>query len=942
MKKLLLLLFSFISFAGNAGDFNTNIEREANAKEWINKQALEFIENKGQFANSDGKVADNVLFKASYGNCDIYITDKGLTYVFKKIEKDSLFKPDSRLSKLDKLKSKFDKRKEENNKLFYFRLDMNLEGAEINKSNVIKEGDSQQGHYNYFFAHCPQGIYDVKGYEKITIKNIYKGIDWVIYTNTNSKEHPLKYDFIVHPGADYKEIKIIFQNAQNISLCENDSKLKIKCIAATLEEGSMHSFMKDGVIEVQSKYKISADTTISFEMANYDTTKTLIIDPLVWATYYGGGMYEDFNSVCVDSKDNVYITGMAMSLDFPLLQLNGAFWQPVNIGQINSSDIFILKFNCSGVRKWSTFYGGTKTDYGMSICTDKNNNLFITGNTESFDLPLQQNANAYYQSTNNGIQLSAFIIKFNDIGIRQWATYYGGEMTEKAESICTDKQNNIYIVGGTYSTAFPVQQIPGSYFQNHTPGATEDAFILKFDNMGVRLWATYYGGEGLDQAMSVVTDSNDNIYVVGATMSALFPLSQLNNSYYQNSYGDINSSDIFILKFNQQGIRQWATCYGGYYLNDVAYSVCTDNQNNVYVTGATDGVNFPTFQLPGAYFQNNALIGFDKIFILKFDESGNRQWATLYYGDYDNYGFSIRTDKNDNLYLTGQTQSGNFPTLQLNGEYFQTANIISSGATFILKFNKFGVRQWSTLYGTFPYQNYDCVGKEISIDSENNVYLIGSISSSGAYTANPGSSAYYDSIWSGYRDGYILKIGSDILNSRPIDLKVNVNNICKDEFKNIILTAKGGINNLLIWYTGSCGQNYIGQNSPLTIAAPKETTTFYVRYESACGNSECDSILFTVKDCQIILDLPNFFSPNGDKNNDYFIPVKIEGILSMKTLIYNRWGTLVYSTDDLKINWDGKTNKGDKVADGVYYWIVDYKDINGLTSGKHGSVTIMN
>jgi gliding motility-associated-like protein len=105
--------------------------------------------------------------------------------------------------------------------------------------------------------------------------------------------------------------------------------------------------------------------------------------------------------------------------------------------------------------------------------------------------------------------------------------------------------------------------------------------------------------------------------------------------------------------------------------------------------------------------------------------------------------------------------------------------------------------------------------------------------------------------------------------------------------------------------------------------------------------SSMDSINIIIEDCEIKLEIPNFFSPNNDGVNDVFVPSKIKGILSVNALIYNRWGNLVFTSDDLNIKWDGKTNNGDKVADGVYYWIVNFTDRNNNKSSKNGSITLL-
>ncbi|MEI6695116.1 MAG: SBBP repeat-containing protein [Bacteroidota bacterium] len=1004
MKKLLLLFFSLISFAVSAGNFNTNIEREANAKEWINKQALEFIENKGQFANSDGKVADNVLFKASYGNCDIYITDKGLSYIFKKIEKDSFQKFANRKGKFDFFKTKIEKRNEENNKLFYYRLDLNLQGADIIKTNVIKEEESQQGHYNYFYPHCPQGIYDVKGYGKITIKNIYKGIDWVIYTNPTSKQHPLKYDFIVHQGADFKNIKIKFLNAQNISLYENDSKLKIETIAGIIEEGNLHSFFKGSQNEVQSKYKILADSTICFEIANYDITKTLIIDPLVWATYYGGGADEFFTSICVDTNDNVYITGGTGSSDFPLLQVSGAYMQsslPLWM------DIFIIKFNKKGQRIWASFYGGSDDDFANSICVDKNNSIYITGSACSYNLPLKQLSGAYWQPGNNSQAISThqttYILKFDSSGVRKWATYYGGDGQEYSNSISVDHQNNLYLTGLTTSYYFPVQQLAGAFWQSSLSCGIGTPFILKFDSLGTRKWATYYGGTWTSELISSCIDKNNNFYITGYADCSDFPTQQMPGAYWQPiAHG---GSNIILIKFNSSGNCLWSTFVGDGYGVNQGYSICLDSKENILITGITNSTNFPVIQ-PGSTFVQSSLGGLMDIFLLKFNKLGVMQWSTYYGGNDNDYGYSIKTDKNDNIYVAGSSYSYNFPLQQMNNEYFQSVNYSYESSVF-LKFTNQGYRKWATYYGGDIYNE----ARGIAVDNQNDAYFVGSSFDTTLYTKDYNNGAYYDSTNNGSLDGYVIKIHSSCHNVKPSFIESNKSSFCQNDTGYIHLNVIGGYGDTLVWFLQACGQQIIGKGNPLIIPVPSQTTSYYARWQSSCDTSDCESIeikinkppiinlgpdisicenqhlllnvsannainlwqdssvsptfnvsspgLYWVKvsidscsamdsinismdDCEIKLEMPNFFSPNNDGINDFFTPIIIKGITELKTTIYNRWGNLIFTSEDLKINWDGKTNKGEKVADGIYYWIVEYKDIKNIQSGKHGSVTIMN
>jgi gliding motility-associated-like protein len=1092
MKKTLIILLFFLSFSSYAGNNKTDKTKEAKAREWINNQPLEFIENKGQFTNTDGKPADNVLFKTSFGGCDIYITDKGLSYVFVKMETDGS-------KEKEEQNPKFGEREEENKKVSYYRLDMNLEDAHISKSNIIKENESKQGHSNYFYAHCPEGIYDVKGYGKITIKNIYKGIDWIIYTNSDSKEHPLKYDFVVHPEADYKDIRIKFLNAQSTSLSDNDTKLKIETIAGNIEEGNLFSYQANNNNEISSKYVINKDSIICFEIANYDTTKTLVIDPLVWATYYGGSFHDGFRSICADNQGNIIITGYTYSTVFPNYNLTGAYWQPVFAG--GSTDIILLKFNSQSIRQWVTFYGGINKEYGNSTCVDNQDNIYITGETQSQNFPTQQLTGAYWQAINGGSN-DAFILKFNNLGVRKWATYYGGNDVDCVTSICLDSHDNLFVTGYTTSANFPTQQLSGAYWQT-TNGGGEDVFILKFNNMGIRQWATFYGGNGGDKGFSIYQDSQDNIYITGNTSSANFPAQQLIGAYWQATHGGY--VDAFILKFNNIGVRQWATYYGGNSV-DHGTSLCIDTQDNIYITGETQSQNFPTQQLTGAYWQAiNG--GTTDIFILKFDNMGVRQWATYYGGNSQDQNTSICLDGQDNLYVTGITLSTNFPIQQLIGEYWQPNIAGISADAFILKFSNSGVRQWSSFYGTNSFD----FGTGLCADYQNNIYFIGEWQNSGAYTVNIGNGGYYNNSWNGADDSYILKITNPCNNHKTNSIQTNRNNICINYTGNITLTALGGYGDTLKWYSGSCGMNYIGKNSPLTIQSPSQTTTYYARWESACDTSVCesitinvDSVLYTTSNqiicqgdfilvgsniysttgiysdtlitylscdsvvttnltvnptkltflnpsicqgenfkvgintyfetgiytnsltcnagcdsiiitnlkvnpspivnlgidtsicigtslflnasypninylwqdgsttptynvtqqglywvkvtldscssmdsiyiytivCPAILELPNIISPNNDGSNDIFLPLQSKNIEKMNTQLFNRWGNLVFETDNLQIEWNGKS-KGQLVADGVYFWIVNYTDTNGKEGMMKGSVTVM-
>jgi len=731
-----MLLLAVKTFAQNISSYDFSV-----VKEWINANEKLYY----GFSSNRGQINKEALIYSKGPGFNVYITEKGLSFVMFSFEKEN-----SKISKIDNKPIK------ENIKVW--RIDYDLIGGNIKKENIVFENEISNYYENYYTQYAPDGILFVRLYRKVRIKEVYPGIDWILRYDENGNFH---HEFEASPNSNIAQIKIKVKNAQ-IELTDEGKSVLLKTPIGTIKDGNLIAY--EGKKEITAKYTIK-DNLLSFEIRDYEGREKLLIDPhaLVWGTYYGGSSPDEAKSISTDANGNVFVVGRTLSTNFPTYDPGGgAYYQSNNAGYW---DAFILKFNNSGVRLWATYYGGSNIDWANSVSTDANGNVFVVGGTQSTNFPTYNpGGGAYYQPNNAGSD--AFIIKFNNNGIRLWATYYGGSGSDVAKSISTDANGNIFVVGLTYSTDFPTYNpAGGAYYQSNNAGGS-DVFILKFTNNGNRLWATYYGGSSLDEANSISTDASGNVFVVGETYSTDFPTyNPGGGAYFDGTCGtDGNCNydgynyrfDAFILKFNNNGNRLWATYYGGS-SDDEAKSISTDANGNIFVVGLTYSTDFPTYNpAGGAYYQSNNAGGSDA-FILKFNNSGVRLWATYYGGNDDDYANSISTDANGNVFVVGGTESTDFPTYNpAGGAYYQPNNVGYSDA-FILKFNNSGVRLWATYYGG---SHFDWA-RSISTDDNGNVFVVGETNSTDFPTYDPGGGAYYQSNNAGNWDAFILKFSNN-------------------------------------------------------------------------------------------------------------------------------------------------------------------------------------
>jgi hypothetical protein len=331
---------------------------------------------------------------------------------------------------------------------------------------------------------------------------------------------------------------------------------------------------------------------------------------------------------------------------------------------------------------WATYYGGTGgNEYGNSTAVDLNNNIYLSGWTDS---PLGIASPGGAQTVYGGDTDDAFLVKFDSLGNRLWATYFGGENVDWSTGVATDSIGNVYMVGSTYSTS----GIASGGFQN-TLGGYSDTFLSKFNTAGALIWATYYGGVGIDSGMAVATDRHNNVFISGYTISN----SGIGMNGYQNDLaGDCDGmADAFLAKVSSLGILQWGTYFGGVG-EEISYPNClnVDRSGNIFLAGRTTS----TAGVASGTGSQLTFGGDHDAFVAKFENAGSLLWSTYYGGEVEEFGYATATDSVGNVYLGGSTKS---TTNIAFAAYQDSLAAIEDG--FIVKFNASGTRQWGTYYG---------------------------------------------------------------------------------------------------------------------------------------------------------------------------------------------------------------------------------------------------
>ena len=535
---------------------------------------------------------------------------------------------------------------------------MRLAGAARNVAPKIEGLERLPGHSNYFLGKEPaQWRTQAPHFGKVKYSAVYPGIDLVYYGNPQQ----LEYDFVLAPGADPGLIQVAFEGARQVRVAANGD-LILSLTGGELVQQAPRIYQDiDGERRlVEGRYVLrSAEgeavafqpdaapnpARIGFQIASYQPELPLVIDPvLIYATYLGGSSYDYGSAIALDGEGNAYVTGFTPSADFPTTH-DVAY--PNSRG---SYDAFIAKLNADGTALvYATYLGGSQEDYGVGIAVDGAGNAYVTGSTFSDDFPTS--GDAAYPAFRGG-ENDVFIAKFNADGTALvYATYLGGSSYDYGSAIALGGEGNAYVTGYTDSGDFPTT-LDAAYPISR---GGDDAFVAKLDADGTALvYATYLGGSQEDYGVGIAVDGAGNAYVTGDTYSSDFPTRL---APYPNLLG---SSDAFVTALPPNGTTLVYATYLGGSSYDYGSAIALDGEGNAYVTGSTDSDDFPT-TLDTAYPNFQGGIN-DAFIAKLNTGGTVLVYATYLGGSDSDNGKAIAVDTAGIAYVTGDTYSSDFPT----------------------------------------------------------------------------------------------------------------------------------------------------------------------------------------------------------------------------------------------------------------------------------------
>ena len=530
----------------------------------------------------------------------------------------------------------------------------------------------------------------VKGvplYARVQYARAYPGVDLVYYCRDGRLEH----DFVVAKGADPRRIAMGLSGSDRVRLDVNgDLVLRaggrevrlLKPIAYQEVRGARRQVPARYVVEMAgpaSRAGRIGEHRVRFSVGRYDRSRPLVIDPILsYSTYAGGNGSDTINAIALGADRSIYVAGETASTNFPVGH--------TSVG--GTCDVFVMKFNTDvdsnpatedpWALVYSTFLGGSGSDYAAGVAVDSLSRAYLVGHTSSNNFPVA--------NTVAGLagEYDAYAFRLNADGD---ALEYGRIFQSSRDDL------GVAIAVDSTGAAFVASQyaISGTYHGLVTK--------IKPDNSGLDYSATLQGNNH-DYVSALALGPAGRAYVTGYTLSTNFPMAHTPRGF-----------DTYVVCLQSDGVREYGVLHGGA-SNDFATGVAVDGTGCAFVGGSTNSADFPSA---------HTVRGINDTFVMKLNASGGLVWGNAYGGVQTDDVIAISLDSANNSYIAGSTSSNDFPT----------AHTVRVNDAFVMKVNSIGQRvNWvgGVLGGTAA----DKVNA-LALDTSGATYIAGSTS----YSATP-------------------------------------------------------------------------------------------------------------------------------------------------------------------------------------------------------------
>ncbi len=787
--------------------------------------SAQFTENKGQIMDVAGNFHPEVRFTCSHGPDHMYFEPGRVVCVFSEAETFD-FKPwYGNQRAIDSITATLGRNVQ--------RIDIEFPGS--NPDVRIEALEKNPWTTNYYLNQR-ENLTGVGNFKSIAYREIYPGVDLVFYHRNDG----LKYDIVLKEGASLEDVRIVYNGASSVVLQNNE--VLITTLYRQLRENLPLAYINGNTdLQADVRYQVNGNE-ISFLVTDAIPYQQLTIDPVVtWMTFFEtatmAGMM-DYDHNISDSLGNLFIYGRCdnSANNYPLTNPGGSAY----IQSATSNDAYIAKFDPNRALVWSTYFGGnTDLDWslGTGVMAIKGNTLHIVGDQMSTNGPFLNGGGFYYVASGT----RPFWARFNkSTGQLLHLTNISGHSSSHP-SIAVSPSGQVGIVLGTYDWGVQAGHIVNraGAFNQATNGGFTDVFLMLFNSSYTQIWGTFLGGPGTQENPTIGFDASSNIFyscesqwLSGSTAVNEDLVNPGGGAYYQATN---SGEDIMFGKFTSAGALVWNTLYSGNGndgLDDEMGNgtrVIVSPANELVVIGGTSSTDLPLMTLAGAYNQTcpanvNNGGSYDDFasFILKFSNTGVRQWAT-YWGENLATAWALLYDgkfTTCNKFIVAAR--ANYTPIPLAGHY----NKPSGGQSLLMQFNGSFAAEWSSYIG-----NNTGVPQITFTPFGNRLYLTTPTYSMTEVTVDPGGGAYYDNVFAGPHYGAYTIWEFNIIPTP----EVHDTTICSGN--SVTINAGGGIGTIYEWYTTPSGGSPFYTGSSYTTPVLTADVTYYI----TSSNGSCTS-----------------------------------------------------------------------------------------------------